>query len=729
MVKSFLTKVKERFARRSVPTVLQMEALECGAASLSMILAYYGRWVSLEELRLKCDVTRDGSNAANILKAAQHYGLEPSAYRVEPEELDEVVLPAIIHWNFVHYVVLERITDEAVYLVDPASGPKKITHEEFSGSFTGIVLEFTLTDEFEKGGIKPNIIPNLIKRLKGSWLSLGFIAVASFGLVLPGIAIPGFSKIFIDQVLIHKTGGIIKTLLIGIAITAFLQMMFTFLQQLYLVRLQQKLSLKESAKFTWYTMRLPMNFFTQRFAGDISERISSNDNVAQLLSGQLGTNASNLISLIFYLIVMFLYSVPLTLICVVLSLVNVAVMFWVARIRIDNSRKLIKASSKLSGGLMSNLNMMETFKAMGGEGDFFQSLSGLQAKYINAQSQSETINAVVNVVPTFLNALTVMAILGVGGLQIMQGSLTVGGLVAFQALMGSFNAPLSGLLGVGGAIQQISGDLQRLDDVFNYPQSPRYTVNREKAKTNKKPRLDGAVELKNITFGYSQYGEPLLKDFSLNVKPGGRVALVGRSGSGKSTLAKLIANHYQPKEGVIKFDGININEIPPEVLSISFATVDQKITLFQGTVKDNLTMWDESVPEKDIIEAAKDAEIHNVITDRKDGYLSELDEGGYNFSGGQRQRLEIARALVNKPSILVLDEATASLDASTEKKIDDNLRRRGCTCIIIAHRLSTIRDADEIIVLDAGNVVQRGTHDELIKDKNGTYALMIKEGA
>jgi NHLM bacteriocin system ABC transporter peptidase/ATP-binding protein len=704
-----------------------MEALECGAAALGMVLAYWGRWVPLEELRVAAGVSRDGSNAANVVKAARTYGLEAKGFREDVAGLRTFPLPFVVFWNFNHFVVVEGFGRRVVYLNDPASGPRKVTREEFDGSFTGIAMTFQPGPEFKKAGSRPSLAAGLARRLQGSRAALTYVILTSLLLVIPGLIIPAFSKIFVDEILVQGYTDWIRPLLLAMALSAILRGGLTWIQQAYLLRLETRLALSASGKFFWHVLRLPAEFFTQRYAGDIGGRVAANDRVAQLLSGDLATNMVNVVQVVFYVVVMLFYDVVLTAVGVGLALVNVLVLRMVARRREDASRRLLQDQGKLLAASMGGLQIVESLKAAGSESDFFERWAGYQAKVIDTQQEIGVPNAVVAAFPPTLSAITTALILGIGGLRLMNGDLSIGALVAFQSLMASFMAPIAGLADLSNKLQQIKGDLTRLDDVLRYEQDPRFAApSRAGEPEATAAKLTGAVELRNVAFGYSRLAPPLIADFSLVLKPGSRVAIVGATGSGKSTLAHLVTGLYRPWSGQVLFDGRPADQVPAEVLTNSLAAVDQEIFLFEGTVRDNLTLWDDNIPEAQVTRAAHDAGIHHVIAARPDAYASPVAEGGVNFSGGERQRLEIARALVGDPTILVMDEATASLDPITEKEIDDNIRRRGCTCLIVAHRLSTIRDADEIIVLDQGRVVQRGTHEKLAAAE-GLYARLIAD--
>ncbi len=713
--------------RAKTPTILQMEAVECGAAALGIVLAYHAKYVPLEELRIECGVSRDGSKANNMIKAARKYGLIAKGFLKEPEQVRNLQLPAIIHWNFNHFVVLEGFGKNCVYLNDPAKGPRTVSEEEFDESFTGVILTFEPGPDFIRGGAKASIIKSLKVRLKGSRSAIVYIVLISLMLVIPGLVIPIFSKIFVDEFLVKQMKDWIKPLLLAMGITAILRAGLTWLQQYYLLRMETKFTLSSSSKFLWHVFKLPIEFFSQRYGGEISSRVLINDRIAQLLSGEMATTVLSLITLVFYAVLMFYYDIVLTLVGISIAVLNVLALKYVSRKRIDENQKLLQEQGKMLGVAMNGLQMIETLKADGSESEFFARWSGYQSKMVNAQQKLGLYTHILTSFPVTLTMLNTAAILAIGSLRVMNGHLSMGMLVAFQSLMASFTRPVSKLVNLGATLQDAKGDMSRLDDVLKYEEDDLIKNENEEVDEEDEMliKLTGDVELKNVSFGYSRLEKPLIENLNLKIKPGARVALVGGSGSGKSTVAKLVAGLYKPWSGQILFDGIPRYEIPRTVINNSLGMVDQDIFLFEGNVRDNLTLWDSTAPKVDMVLATKDACIHDDITVKPGGYDGILDEGGYNFSGGQRQRLEIARALVNNPTILVLDEATSALDPITEKNIDDNLRRRGCTCLIVAHRLSTIRDCDEIIVLSRGKVVQRGTHDEL-KDMEGPYSNLIE---
>ena len=709
-----------RTRRRRVPTVLQMEAVECGAASLAMILAFYGRYEPLEKLRIACGVSRDGSKASNVLKAARGYGLLAKGYKKEIETLRALPLPVVVFWKFSHYLVVEGFGRNLVYLNDPASGPRTVSFTEFEISYTGVVMAFERGPAFQRGGTPPNLLRSLGRRLPGLRLGLTLLLLATLGLVLPGLLIPSYSRIFFDSVLGEAQRHWVRPLLLAMLLTSLINGAFTYLQQRVLLQLQGKLSLSGASRFFWHVLHLPAEFFSQRYAGDVSARIEINDRIATLLCSDLATNVVNALTIIFYAALLYQYDALLTWLGVGLAAVNLIVLRLLGRRREETNRRLMQERGKLLGVSMAGLQMIETYKASGAESDFFSKWAGYQANVLNAGQKIGASSLLLDVTPGFLVALNGAAILWLGGRRVMDGVLTIGMLLAFQALMALFLDPVGQLVELGGKMQEAGADMIRVDDVMNYPtqRPPVAPVQETTAK------LKGALELRNVTFGYSRLEPPLVDNLSLILRPAQRVALVGGSGSGKSTVAKLVCGLYEPWEGEILFDGLPRHSIPQAILARSLASVDQDIVLFEGSIRDNLTLWDSTADNDIVMGAAKDAAIHDEIAGRPGGYEALVEEQGRNFSGGQRQRLEIARALTGEPRILVLDEATSALDPQTEKYIDDALRTRGCTCLIVAHRLSTIRDCDEIVVLERGSVVERGTHESLVA-ANGAYARLI----
>jgi NHLM bacteriocin system ABC transporter peptidase/ATP-binding protein len=714
--------------RVKTPTVLQMEAVECGAAALAMVLAHHGRIVPLEELRLACGVSRDGSKASSMLRAARQYGLVAKGFRKEPAQLKELPVPMVAHWNFNHFLVVEGFHKGRVYLNDPATGPRQVPDEELDQAFTGVVMTFERGPEFVPGGEKPSMAAALRHRVSGSSAAFAYMVLAGFALLVPGIVTPTFSRIFVDSILVKGLTHWMTPLLLAMGVVVAMATSLVWLQQRYLLRFETKLALDSSAKFFWHVLRLPVEFFAQRYAGEIGNRAELNDRIARLLSGELATTALGVMVIAFYAVLMAQYDAVLGAIAVVTAILNMAALRHVSRKRTDLNQRLLQDRGKAMGTAMGGLQTIETLKATGSESDFFSRWSGQQAKVVNAHQRLQLTTELLGAVPPLLLTLDTALILGVGGMRVIDGHLSMGMLVAFQSLVLLFLSPVNRMVTLGGVLQEVKGDLARLDDVLRAAVDPAATIEEADAISDDVPvKLRGALELREVSFGYSRLEPPLIEGFNLSLEPGSRVALVGGSGCGKSTVAKLVSGLYAPWSGEILFDGEPRERIPRGVMTSSLGVVDQEIFMFEGSIRDNVSLWDATTLESELARAGRDACIHEEVTARSGGYASRVSESGANFSGGQRQRLEIARALVGNPSILVLDEATSALDPATEALIDENIRRRGCTCLIVAHRLSTIRDCDEIIVLDRGKIVERGTHDEL-SAVPGPYRDLISVG-
>lgn len=742
LTKKKISEKKEAKMPRPVktPTVLQMEGVECGAAALAIILGYYGRTVPLEKLRVECGVSRDGLKATSIMKAARGYGLKVKGYSKSLAKLKQTKTPSILFWNFNHFLVLEGFTKNKVYVNDPAQGRYKVDYEEFEGSFTGVVITLEPTEEFEKGNEKRGLIPALASRISSSKMAVVFIVLASLFLVIPGLVIPSFTQIFIDRYLVNGMADYVMPLLLAMGGVLILSIILNHIQQYYLLRLETKLALSTSSNFLWHVFRLPTTFFTQRYSGDIAYRVVLNDKIAGLLSGELANAALNVIVVVFYALLMFSYDVVLTFIGIFAAVTNIVALRLVSRARKDGSRRLLNERGKLMGNTMSGISMIETLKASGRENDFFANWTGYLAKVMNIQQELAWITMRLNIIPPLMISMSTALVLGMGALKVMNGEMTLGMLVGFLFLMSNFIRPVNQLISMGTLLQETEGDMNRIDDVLNYDVDSDFqnskmsiqvgdTYDDEKVQSNgqAKPfhkKLNGRLTLKDINFGYTTAMPAIIKDFNIELQPGSRVALVGGSGSGKSTVAKLVSGLYRPWEGEILLDNKERGHIPRHLVNNSVAVVDQEIMLFKGTIRENLSFWDKTMPEHNIIRAAKDALIHDVIAARPGAYDSEVTEKGSNFSGGQRQRLEIARALAVNPSYLIMDEGTSALDPKSEQLVMDNIRRRGCTCLIVAHRLSTIRDCDEIIVMKFGEIVERGTHEQLL-DKQGLYSQLI----
>ncbi|MCR4590806.1 MAG: NHLP family bacteriocin export ABC transporter peptidase/permease/ATPase subunit [Lachnospiraceae bacterium] len=707
-----------------VPFIMQMEALECGAAALAMILAYYGKWVPLEKMRLDCGISRDGSNGRNILKAARNYGLEAKGYRYEPDYLKENgTFPCIVHWEFNHFVVVNGFKKDKVFINDPARGTYTLSMEEFDEKFTGICMLFSPTADFVPDGKPGSAMEYAGKRLKGCGAAIAFVALTTIISSLFGIINPVFSKVFLDRILTNKDPGWYIPFITLMSAFAFLQIVAGLMQALYSIKIEGKMAIQGNSSYMWKILNLPMEFFSQRYAGDILLRRAGNASISNNLINTFAPLVLNAFMMFFYLFVMLKNSILLTLVGVSSIVINLFISRIISRERVNLSRIGMRDSGRLSSCTLSGIEMIETIKSSGAEEGFFRRWAGFQASVNTQKVRFLKLNQYLGSIPGVVSVITGSVIQLLGIYLMMSGSFTIGMLTAFQGFLAAFTAPATAFISAGQTIQELKVDMERIEDVMEYPEDIKSSLrDRESEESYKK--LTGEIEIKNVTFGYSRLSEPLIKDFSLSLKPGSRVALVGESGCGKSTLSKLISGLYQPWEGEILFDGKAVTEIDGSVFAGSVAVVDQDIIMFEDSISANIRMWDDTIKDFEVVIAARDAKIHNDIIQREGGYNHKMREGGNDFSGGQKQRMEIARVLAQDPTIVILDEATSALDAHTEYEVVNAIRDRGITCIVIAHRLSTIRDCDEIIVLDHGEAVERGTHEELFK-KGGKYTELV----
>jgi NHLM bacteriocin system ABC transporter peptidase/ATP-binding protein len=705
-----------------VPQVMQMEAVECGAASLTMILAYYGKWLPLEEVRATCGVSRDGSSAKMILRAARNYGLEAKGYRMAPEALEDKQ-PAIIHWNFEHFVVFRGFDKKGrACLNDPGAGPVKMPMEEFRKHFTGVCLTFEPTEKFEKGGQQTSILSYVKKNLRGSneafWLTFVFALMGAFVSLIS----PLFTRIFLDEILPGRAPEWTTWFFIGMGALAVYQFFVVLLQTRYAKRVAGALALKANKEYLHHLLRLPMPFFAMRNVGDLQQRMHLNQTITNSLVDVLAPQVINIGLLVLYLALMLSYSFWLTLIGVLAAAINLGIVRYYSNLRINLTRSMQQSEGQYYSATVSCIDNMESIKAAGAETGFFKYWSGLWAHKFNVNANADKQQAEMALLPVLANGLVNMAVLVLGAYLILKGELTVGMLMAFQGFMGSFLAPVNGIVNASQTIVEMRSQMERVEDVMKYPED-----HRDSEGEIQQGKLGGLLEMKHVTFGYSPLQPPLIEDFNLRIEPGHSVAFVGMSGCGKSTLAKLISGLYKPWSGEILFDGRPIETISNEELTNSVAVIDQNVVLFDDTVAQNIRMWDPSIEDFTMMIACNDAQIRADIVSRPEGFGTKIVKGGQNFSGGQRQRIEMATALAKEPAILIMDEATSALDPKTEDEVMKRIRRMGPTQIIVAHRLSTIRDCDEIIVMDQGRILERGSHEELIAQEGFYKQLMNNE--
>ena len=713
-----------RKKRTRVPVIMQLEALECGAAALAMVMAYYGKWVPLEQVRLDCGVSRNGSNAKNMLIAARGYGFEAQGLRCETENLaDSITLPCIIHWNFNHFVVLTGISTKYAWINDPAKGDLRISIDELDQAFTGVCIEIKPGPDFQPSGKPQSVLSFAKSRLKGAGPAVLFVMLSTLTGYLFGIINPAFVRFFLDRLLTGENTELLYPFLTLMFVVGIAQVTAAWVQSVYSLKINGKIAAVGNSEYMWKLLRLPMDFFSQRLSGDLLQRQLANASIASTLVDMLAPLLLNMLMMVVYLVLMLKSSVLLTLIGITAIILNLLASQIIAFKRVNITRIQLRDAGKLAAATVSGFQMVETIKASGAENGYFQRWAGFQASVNRQNVRFGRLTRYLRILPTALSSMATALVMIIGVFLAMQGKFSLGMILLFQGFLGAFMAPAETIISAGQRLQVMRTEMERVEDVMKYPTDPVFDASSQQGEEGYS-KLSGEVELKNVTFGYSRLGEPLIQDFSIHIKPGSRVALVGASGSGKSTLSKLISGLYQPWSGEILFDGKPITRIDRNVFTGSLAVVDQEIVLFEGTIEDNIKMWNHSIEDFEMILAARDAQIYDAVMARDGGFYGRLTENGKDLSGGQRQRLEIARALAQDPTILILDEATSALDAKTEYELVNAVKERGITCIVIAHRLSTIRDCDEIVVLDHGVVTERGTHEELMAS-GGDYAMLI----
>ena len=736
MDKNKISKIKEPKKKgvAKVPIVMQMEALECGAASLTMVLAYYDKWIPLEQVREDCDVSRDGAKAGNIARTARAYGLNAQGYRLEPQQLKEkAVFPCIVHWEFNHFIVVCGFKGGKVYINDPARGDIVLTEKEFDEGFTGVCIVLTPGENFLPTGKPKSMLAFAARRLEGTGLALAFVATTTAISSIAAIISAGYARFFLDELLGGNNPRLVGYFMFSLTILVLVQILAAWITAFYSFRISGKFAAVGNTTYFWHVLQLPMKFFSQRMAGDIEQRRQANANIAELLVNTFAPLIINTLMLIFYLLVMASYSITMTAVGLISVAINIFFSYLISLKRINITRVMMRDEAKLYSSTVSGIEMIETIKSSGAENGFFAKWSGYQASVNSQRVRFARINATLGRIPLIVMELVNDIILIMGVYLIIKGKFTAGMVLAFQGYLTHFLLPAQSLVSAGQSLQEMRTEMERIDDVMEYSKDSILDSDKDKNKgktvsegkeEREAGKLSGLVELKNVTFGYSRLSKPLIEDFSLTIKPGMSVAFVGGSGCGKSTLSKLISGLYRPWSGEILFDGKSIEEIDRDRFTGSVAVVNQNIILFEDTIANNIKMWDNSIEDFEMILAARDAQIHEEIMRRQGGYSYKIREGGLDFSGGQRQRIEIARVLAQDPTFIIMDEATSALDAQTEFEVVSSIKERGITSVVVAHRLSTIRDCDEIIVLDEGKVVERGTHDQLMA-LGGVYKELV----
>ena len=710
-----------------VPHIMQMESVECGAACLAMICAYYGKWIPLEQVRTDCGVSRDGSKVTNILKAARSYGMEAKGMAIGLEAMrKQELFPCVVYWNFNHFVVVDGYRGNKVWLNDPARGHIAVSRSEFDDCYTGIALVFKLTDAFTPGGSRPDTAGYIRTRLKGMKTALLLVTLTTAVTSLAAILFTSSGTVFLDRILSGYNSEWLVPLISIMLVLAVIQGSIAIINSIYLVKIQGKTAVVSSSRFMQHLLRLPVRFYAMRSTGDLQMRQIDNESIVYTMVVQIAPVLINGIMLFLYLIIMLKYSPLLTCVGVCAVLLNVIVARMVSRKRINATRRLSANAGKMYGTTVSGIDMIETIQAAGAENHFFSRWAGYQALVSNDRTLLSYINEYMGMIPNALCQFANILVLILGIKLIIQGDFTPGSLLAFSGFLSSFMTPVSQLISLGQTIQEATTQMERIEDVMRYPADVEETSEQAMPEGfDPEGKMTGKLELKDVTFGYSPLDPPLIEGLSFTLEPGKWIALVGSSGCGKSTIAKLITGLYPVWSGEVLLDGMPLDKIPKSVFHNSVMMVDQDMVTFEDTFANNIKLWDQSIEDYEMILACRDAEVHEDILVRSGGYHVMVQPGGKNFSGGQLQRMEIAHALAAAPTLLILDEATSALDAQTEERVISHIRDRGISCVVIAHRLSTIRDCDEIIVLENGKVKERGNHQELMK-LNGAYAALVR---
>lgn len=705
-----------------VPVIMQLEELECGAASLCMVLGYYHKWIPIEEVRNTCGVSRDGVSAGNILRAARFYGLNASGYRCPVSTLmKNVTFPCIAFVHGCHFIVVCGVKNGTIYVNDPAKGNDKYTEKEFDEIFNNILIQFSPSESFQPSCKPKSMLSYVKKRLKGTTVAIVFACLTGIIASMIGVISPAFSRVFLDYLLPGENPQWVWPFLILLAIFDFVQIIMTGLQSVYSLRINGKMAVIGNSTFMWKILKMPIQFFSQRRAGDIQQRQASNATIASTLIETFAPLFLNMLMMLFYLGVMLKYSWILTMIGLFSMSVNILLSQYIAKKRINITRVSMKESANLASTTIIGIDMIESLKSTGAENGFFTKWAGIQANANAQQVQYAKTDVYLSMIPQFITTVTNYLILLSGAWLIMSGEFTIGKLMAFQGFLGSFMSPAITLVDTGRTLQEMRTDMERIDDVMEYPDENIFSEKTDSIYQS----LSGKIEMKDVVFGYNILSKPLIENFNLSIELGQSIAIVGDSGCGKSTISKLLSGIYEPWSGKILFDGKPLKEIYKGVFRSSVAVVDQDITLFEGTIADNIRMWDPNVDDMEIMQASKDAQFHDDVMKRPHGYKGKLQEDGRDLSGGQRQKLEIARALASNPSILIMDEATSALDAKNEYEVLQAVKKRNITCIMIAHRLSTIRSCDKICVMENGKIQGIGTHEELMKN-NALYKNLVR---
>jgi len=716
-----LSGIFRRLSRKRVPVLIQMSEVECGAACLAMILRYYGRKSSISEVSERSSVGRDGLTALSIVKTARDYGMRVRSVSLKENDFRYVTLPAIVHWQFNHFIIVERWSPKIVEVVDPAGGRKSLPADEFDAGFTGVVIMMEPGTQFVRNTSAPQMtlgtyITQYVRRAPGVLVQ---IILGSLLLQLFGLAMPLLTKIVIDQVIPLKAGDILPLLGIGVIVMVLAQLVTMLLRAALLIYLQARIDTQIMPNFFEHLLTLPTSFFQKRSSGDIMARLSSNVTVRDIISNQLVSTFLDGSLVIVYLIILLTQAWDFGAFVIVIGLLQIALLLGTQRVSHELNRQELEATGKTQGYVAEVLGGIYTLKAAGAEQRTFARWVNLFFSQLNTSMRQNYLSSVVSTFMFTLQTLSPLALLWIGAIQVLNGSMQVGTMLALNALAVAFLSPLASLVSSGQQLQVVHAHLERIADVLDA--QPEQDVQR----VQQPPALSGRIYLEHISFSYDANSPRILKDISLHIEPGQKIAIVGRTGSGKSTLGRLALGLCLPTEGEIYYDGIPLRFLNYQAVRAQFGVVMQDAAVFSGSIRENIAFNAPDIGMERITRAAQMAVIHDDILQMPMGYETYVSEGGSVLSGGQRQRLAIARALAHAPAILLMDEATSALDVITEQKVEQNLRTLGCTQMIIAHRLSTVRNADRILVIEEGMLVEHGTHEQLIK-QNKYYARLIR---
>ena len=711
----------QKVGRRKVPQMMQMSAVECGAACLAMILSYYGRPTSISEIREHCGIGRDGLSAQSIVRAARDYGLRVRAIALQKNDFRDVRLPAIVHWEFDHFLIVERWNLKYVDIVDPATGRMRVTAEEFDLGFTGVVLLFEPGVHYHRDHTRSQagVRTYIARWLQQAPWTLIQVLVASLFLQVFGLGIPVLTKVVVDHILPLHQPSAMTILGLGILVLLGAQLVTMMLRAILLVYLQAHVDMSMMLSFFEHLLSLPLYFFQQRASGDIISRLNSNVLIRETLSNQLVSTVLDGSFVTVYVLILFWQSRIFGLLVLAIGLIQVALLLGTNRPLRELSMRELIAQGRSQSYVTEVLGGMVSLKASGAEQRAFQHWSNLFFEQLNVSVRRNTLSSIVDAAMSLFQSLAPLLLLWIGTLQVLNGTMQVGTMLALNALAMAFFLPLASLVSSGQKLQLVRSHLERLVDVMEAdPEQQTQLVQQP-------PKLSGEIRLQHVSFRYGSQSPDVLKDISVVIQAGQKVALVGRTGSGKSTLGKLLLGLYVPTQGEILYDHIPLRALNYQAVRAQFGTVMQEATVFSGTVRQNIAFNDPTMDLERIAQAARMAALHDDIMSMPMGYETSISEQGSALSGGQRQRLALARALAHTPVLLLLDEATSSLDAVTEQIVERNIATLDCTQIIIAHRLSTIRNADKILVLDEGCIVESGTHQELLR-RNGYYAKLVQ---